>query len=103
MRNSTITPVTFEHWLAKQAPGAIALPMPGGSAAPQQRLPAPRLDEQRLADLANEILATAIELAVALEASRQAPSTRGRNTMRPPAATGGATDNLGPARCSGSK
>ena len=89
MRNSTNTPATFEQWLAEQAAGMIALPMPGGSATP---LSAPRVDEQRLAYLATELLVMAIKLAVTLEVSRQASSARSRSAMRA-AAAGGETNN----------
>ena len=74
MRNPTVTETPLEPWPAKRKPGSIAPPWHRGSAAHRRLLPAPRIDEQRVADLAHEILATAIKLAAMLEVAQQISS-----------------------------
>ncbi|HEY7576142.1 MAG TPA: hypothetical protein VH855_00985 [Acetobacteraceae bacterium] len=77
MRNPTV-PETFEQWPAKNNPGGIALP-PRHSGGARRRPPSPaRIDEQRLADLAHEILAAAIRLAAMLEVAQRIASSQGR-------------------------
>jgi hypothetical protein len=48
-------------------------------------LPSPRIDEQRLADLAHEILATAIRLAAMLEVAQQINSEQRKGETEPAA------------------
>jgi hypothetical protein len=70
--NPTITPMRFEQWLTERAQGVITPPMRGSRDAPHLPPSAPPIDRERVADLASEILAAAIELAATLEAARAA-------------------------------
>ncbi len=75
VRNPTVPETPLEPWPAKRKPGSIiVLPGHRGSAAHRRPLPSPRIDEQRLADLAHEILAAAIRLAAMLEVAQQISS-----------------------------
>jgi hypothetical protein len=70
----------LEQWPAKSEPGGIALPPHYGGGA-HRRSPSPaRIDEQRVADLAHEILAAAIRLAAMLEVAQRIASAQGKGT-----------------------
>jgi hypothetical protein len=72
VRNPTATPTTFEQWLADRAAGAIAVPVQS-SGGRRRAAGAPHFDKERLADLANDILADAIKLLGAVQHGKVAP------------------------------
>jgi hypothetical protein len=71
VRNPTVPETPLEQWPAKREPGSIALPRYRGSGAHNRSLSPARMDEQRLAELANELLGAAIRLAAMLEVAQQ--------------------------------
>jgi hypothetical protein len=79
MRNRTASEIPLKQWQAKQAPGSIALTLHHGSDAYCRPPALPRIDEQRLGDLAQEILAAAIKLAAMLEVAQQISSAKRNN------------------------
>lgn len=63
----------------KEKPNSIALTQ-HSSGAQRRPLFSPRIDEQRVADLAHEMLAAAIKLAAMLEVAQQVASARRKGT-----------------------
>jgi len=70
VRNSTVAEADFDQWLAARASAAIVVPSQRGNGAhPDTR--GVRVDQDRLAALATEILAAAIRMAALLEVAQQ--------------------------------
>ena len=90
MRNPTVTPTSFEQWLAERASGVIALPMQSSSDALRRPLSAAPVDQQRLANLAGEILAAATKLAAIVEIAQRTARVQYRRKAR--VRTGGPGD-----------
>jgi hypothetical protein len=80
VRNLTVPETPLEQWPAKRAPGGVALSLHHGSGA-RRPLSSPRINEQRVADLAHEILAAAIGLAAMLEVAQQIASAQRKGTV----------------------
>ena len=80
MRNLTVPETPLEQRPAKRA-GSLALPFHHGSGAYRRPLSSPRINEQRVADLAHEILAAAIRLAAMLEVAQQIASAQRKGTV----------------------
>jgi hypothetical protein len=66
VRNPTVTPKSFAQWLSENAQDAIALPRSSDN-APRRQSFALTANEQRIADLAADILEAAIKLTVMVE------------------------------------
>jgi hypothetical protein len=88
VRNPTVPETPLEQWPARREPGSIAWPPRHGRGAHRRPLSSPRIDEQRLADLAHEILAVAIRLAAMLEVAQQVNATQRKDTAEMAAAGG---------------
>lgn len=89
MRNLNVPEAPLEQWSTRSEPGSIAMPLHhgnDGSGAHRRVLSAPRIDEQRVADLAQEILASAIRLVAMLKVAQQVASAQSKANM---AAAGG--------------
>lgn len=89
MRNPSVTPKSFAQWLNENAQGVILLPRSSGY-APRRQSSARTVSEQRIAELAADILEAAIRLTVMVETAQKAARMQYKRDAR--AQTGGPGD-----------